>query len=102
MKVKKLEPDAARPFVLALGKKSHGLVIAKTPSLSAGHKKRARAMREGSGKVFIGLVYGEGGKHVFQLEESLRRTRQGDQEDGEDAHRPVDPRDPPRSRRVRA
>ncbi len=69
VKVKKLEVDAAKPFVLALGKKSHGLVIAKTPGLAADHKKRARAMREGSGKVFIGLVYGEAGKHVFQLDE---------------------------------
>ncbi len=69
MKVKKLEVDAAKPFVLALGKKSHGLVIAKTDALSSDHKKRARAMREGSGKVFIGLVYGEGGKYVFQMEE---------------------------------
>ena len=69
LKVKKLTADAAKPFVLALGKKSHGLVIAKTAALSADHKKRARAMRDGSGKVFTGLVYGEGGKYVFQMEE---------------------------------
>ncbi len=69
VKVKKLDADGAKGFVLALGKKSHGLVIAKTPSLAADHKKRARAMREGGGKLFVGLVHGESGKYVFQLEE---------------------------------
>jgi hypothetical protein len=67
LKVKKLEAERAKPFVLALGGKSHGLVIAMTPALSGDHKKRARNMREGNGRVFLGVVFGEKGKYVLQL-----------------------------------
>src|SRR5262245_44090763 len=67
IKVKKLEADAAKPFVLALGGKSHGLVIAKTAALSGDHKKRARNMREGNGRLFEGVVFGEKGKYVFLM-----------------------------------
>ncbi len=67
IKVKKLDAEAAKPFVLALGGKSHGLVIGKTNALSGDHKKRACAMREGNGRIFIGRVFGENGKYVFAM-----------------------------------
>jgi hypothetical protein len=67
LKVKKLESVDAMPFVLALGGKSHGLVIAKTPALSNDHKKRARAMRVGNGQLHVGRVFGEGGMYIFEM-----------------------------------
>jgi hypothetical protein len=68
-KVKKLDAENAKPFALALGGKSHGLVIAKTGALTGDHTKRARKMREGKGRIFTGHVFGEGGKYVFLLQE---------------------------------
>src|SRR6185437_15449114 len=63
----KLDADRAKPFVLALGSKAHGLVIAKGNAVGGEHKKRARAMRTGNGRVFLGRCYGEKGKYVFEF-----------------------------------
>ncbi len=103
-KVKKLDADSAKPFVLALGSRVNGLVISKTSALSGDHKKRAKSMRDGGGRIFTGLVYGEKGKYVFQMAVKppgglARRP----QEDGRRAYRPAaDPRHPAWTRRLRS
>lgn len=66
-RVMKLKADNAKPFLVALGKVC-GLVIPKGPTLSGEHKKRARAMRVGSGKLLQGRCHGEAGKVVFAFE----------------------------------
>jgi hypothetical protein len=62
----KCKPEDPRPFVVALGKVS-GLVLAKGPTIGGDHKKLARQMRVGNGKLLAGVCYGESGKHVFEL-----------------------------------
>ncbi len=61
------KPEDAKLFVVALGKVC-GLVLPKGPALSGEHKKRARAMRVGSGKLLEGRCYGDAGKYVFEFE----------------------------------
>jgi hypothetical protein len=67
LKVKRLDADNAKAFVLALGGKVHGLVIGKKASVETTMKTRAKAMREGNGRLFTGKVFGEKGKHVFVM-----------------------------------
>jgi gas vesicle protein len=68
VRVKTLEAESARPFVLALGTVA-GLVIAKRPPISRDHRITARDMRTGKGKILLGKCYGEDGKYVFEFEE---------------------------------
>lgn len=58
--------EEPRSFVVALGKVS-GLVLPKGPAVAGEHKKRARAMRTGNGKLLTGRCYGEAGKLVFEF-----------------------------------
>jgi hypothetical protein len=68
VRVRKLDADGARPFVLALGAVG-GLVIPKRAPITKDHRKRAKEMRTGKGKILIGRCYGEGGKYVFEFED---------------------------------
>ena len=67
-RVKKLEVEKARPFVLALGQVP-GLVVASRPPVTCDDRNTAREMRTGRGKLVEGRCYGEGGKYVFEMEE---------------------------------
>jgi hypothetical protein len=67
--VKRLDPDRAKGFVLALGGKVHGLVIGKKADVGAALMKRAKGMRDGNGRIFTGKVFGEKGRYVFEMAE---------------------------------
>jgi hypothetical protein len=68
VRVKKLDPDQARPFVLALGQVG-GMVIARRPPITRDHRTTAKEMRKGKGKLLVGRCSGEGGKYIFEFEE---------------------------------
>jgi hypothetical protein len=68
VRVKKLDPDQGRPFVLALGQIG-GLVIARRPPITRDHRTTAKEMRKGKGKLLVGRCFGESGKYIFEFED---------------------------------